>query len=87
MRESVINPTTLMKLGQAIKDKRELMDLNQTELALMTGLRQATISDIERGRNSETKSILAVLIVLKGTIDITWEKNPSKEDIIEPIEG
>lgn len=40
----------VVSAGESVRIIRELQELSQTELALMTGIPQSTISAIERGR-------------------------------------
>jgi HTH-type transcriptional regulator/antitoxin HipB len=56
---------TPKQLGNAIRNARKGRGLSQTELGERTGLRQATISQIEAGRGgAKLENILKVLAVL-----------------------
>jgi len=52
-------------LGPAIREARRESGLTQTDLGLKTGLRQATISNIEKGEGGTLESLFKILTVLK----------------------
>ena len=55
---------TPQQLGNVIRRARKLRGLSQGELAARTGLRQATISQIEAGAVAKLETLLAVLAAL-----------------------
>jgi HTH-type transcriptional regulator/antitoxin HipB len=56
---------TPKQLGNAIRNARKTLGLSQSTLGERTGLRQATISQIEAGRGgAKLENILKVLAVL-----------------------
>lgn len=55
---------TPKQLGNLIHRARKSQGLSQAELGMKTGLRQATISQIEAGQGARLESILKVLAVL-----------------------
>ena len=50
-----------MEIGENLKRIRKEMQLTQQELARMSGVKQATISAIEKGRNHPTTPTLEML--------------------------
>lgn len=57
---------TLTELGQALADRRRKLGLKQGQVAKQSGLTQALLSRLERGRLTEfgSRKLLAVLAVL-----------------------
>jgi HTH-type transcriptional regulator / antitoxin HipB len=71
------------QIGNAIRRARKIRSLSQKELAEKTGLRQATISQIENGTISATiDTILGLLAVLDLEFQI---RQRTKARTIEPI--
>ncbi|MGE0743284.1 MAG: helix-turn-helix domain-containing protein [Hyphomonadaceae bacterium] len=61
-----------LELGALIRLARTDQGLSQAELGTMVGVRQAKISDIERGQTGVRISlVLQIINALKLTIDIT----------------
>jgi HTH-type transcriptional regulator/antitoxin HipB len=53
------------QIGSAIRRRRKLAKLSQDQLCLRTGLRQATISELEAAdRNARLSTLFAVLAAL-----------------------
>lgn len=63
-----ISARNLKQLGVALKRIRKSRGLSQQELAKLSGLIQARISDIENGKGSMTDSILRLLAALRTEI-------------------
>lgn len=56
-------------LGDRVKERREQMGMTQKQLAARAGLRQNTISDLERGRNDGSRHLVALAVALKTTAE------------------
>ena len=52
-------------LGSSLRGARRAADLTQSDLGLKTGLRQATISNLENGEGGTLESLFKVLTALK----------------------
>jgi HTH-type transcriptional regulator/antitoxin HipB len=52
------------QLGHVIKLRRVERNLSQKELGLKANLRQATISEIESGKNANMDSLVAIMVAL-----------------------
>jgi len=64
-KEQISSVTSLLILGAMIRDSRKEADLNQTELAEMTGLHLKTISSLERGvTNLGIENLIRILSAL-----------------------
>ena len=73
---------TPKQLGNLIRRARKIQGLSQAELGIKTGLRQATISEIEAGRpGAKLDSILKVLAILNLEIRIDPRSIGSSTDI------
>ena len=73
---------TPKQLGNQIRRARKNQGLSQAELGARTGLRQATISEIEAGRpGAKLESILKVLAILNLEIRIDPRSISSSTDI------
>lgn len=73
---------TPKQLGNLIRRARKSRGLSQAELGMKTGLRQATISQIEAGRtDAKLDSILKVLAILDLEIRIDPRSIGSSTDI------
>ena len=70
------------QIGEIIRRRRKQEGLSQTELANRTGLRQATVSQIESG-NTATKieTLLDVLAALDLEFRITERSKSTTSDI------
>jgi HTH-type transcriptional regulator / antitoxin HipB len=57
---------TLAELGEAVSARRKTLGLNQSEVALRSGITRESLVRFERGRVSEfgSRKLLAVLAVL-----------------------
>lgn len=63
---------TPKQLGSALQQRRRAMRLTQGQLAGLTGLRQATISDVENGHEgSKLSTVLSMLAGLELEIHIS----------------
>jgi HTH-type transcriptional regulator/antitoxin HipB len=70
------------QIGNIIRRARKKQGLNQTQLSEKTGLRQATISQVENGRPSAR---IDTLLALFAALDLELRVAPrSKEWTIEP---
>ena len=79
MDDSLIR--TPKQLGAAIRRRRKTLGLTQTDLAGRAGLRQATISQIERGENTRLDSLLGVLAVLDLELAVRARTRADKDEI------
>lgn len=61
-------------LGEAVATRRQELNLSQTQLAATTGIPQADISRIERGKGNPT---LATIEKLLTALQLTWTFQPS----------
>jgi len=59
-----------LKIAEAIKTLRKASGLTQKELCEKTGVRQATIVDIEAGRNCTVKTLILIVEAIGGTVEI-----------------
>ncbi|WP_226584189.1 helix-turn-helix domain-containing protein [Acuticoccus sediminis] len=60
----LLEARTPRQLGVALQRRRKLLGLTQTDLAGAAGLRQATISEIERGEGARLGSLMRILAAL-----------------------
>ncbi len=60
-----------LKIAEAIKTLRKASGLTQKELCEKTGVRQATIVDIEAGRNCTINTLIIVAEAIGGTVEIS----------------
>lgn len=67
-----------------VKKSRKAAKLTQTQLAKVSGLSQATISDIERGRNASSRDVVALASALK--VSAEWLTNGSKAGADESLD-
>lgn len=76
-----------MKLGDRIKFFRERKNLNQKELAEVTGLTQATISRVEAGQVNQLRSdaLRNLAIALDVSIDSLLDLSDSEESKINSL--
>lgn len=73
---------TPKQLGNLVRRARKKQGLSQMELSAKTGLRQATISEIEAGNaGAKLESILKVLAILKLEIRIDPRSIGTSTDI------
>ncbi len=63
---------TLQELGQSVAQRRKLLGLQQSNVALRAGITPESLSRFERGRSAEfgSRKLLAVLAVLNAELDI-----------------
>ena len=74
-------------MGERVRETRKERGFTQKKLAELSGLSQVTISDIERGRNSESRSVVKLAAALKVyPLWLATEKGP-KEISDHPGEG
>jgi transcriptional regulator with XRE-family HTH domain len=64
---SIENDELALRLGRALKARREQLDLSLRALAAASGVSASMISDVERGEKSPTVSTLAGLAAALGT--------------------
>lgn len=64
---------TLAELGEAVLARRKALELNQSEVALRSGITRESLVRFERGQVSEfgSRKLLAVLAVLGLEISFT----------------
>lgn len=72
---TVENINTTKLLGVALKRLRKQRSMSQDELAKGTGIRQATISDIENGRSGTLETFFKMVQFLEGNLAISSERN------------
>lgn len=60
--------------GEAVATRRQELNLSQTQLAAATGIPQADISRIERGKGNPT---LATIEKLLAALQLTWTFQPN----------
>lgn len=76
---------TRKQLGSIIRRYRKNDKLNQTQLGALAGLRQATISEIEKGNNDASiKTVMEILGALDLEI-VVRRRTKSDHDEIEKI--
>jgi len=65
------SPAHLQHIGNSIREMRQLRKLTQSQLAEAAALRQATIADIEAGKqNFEINSLVRIASALNCYLDI-----------------
>jgi HTH-type transcriptional regulator/antitoxin HipB len=73
---------TSPQLGNAIRRARRSLGLSQATLAEKTGLRQATISQIETGHpGTKIETLLAVLAALDLQLQVAARSQHSLQDL------
>lgn len=73
---------TPKQLGEALRRYRALAKLTQTQLAAKTGLRQATISQIEGGHGAtRIETLCAILAALDVELMVAPRSKSSAKDI------
>ena len=65
---TVIRSTKI--LGVSLREARRKAGLTQTDLGLKTGLRQATISNLESGEGGTLESLFKILMALELEIEL-----------------
>jgi transcriptional regulator with XRE-family HTH domain len=60
-----VSNAKLTSIGQRVKAKREALKLTQQELARLSGLRQSTISNLERDQAGSSRNIAQLAFFLK----------------------
>jgi HTH-type transcriptional regulator / antitoxin HipB len=84
-QESVMHTITRSskQLGNLIRSRRKTLNLTQSILADKTGLRQATISQIETGSGStKIDTILKVVAMLDLDLSVGDRQRTNIEDIL-----
>jgi len=74
---------TQKQLGAVIQRQRREKRLTQKELGERAGLRQETISNIERGENARLESLLAVLAALDLELTVRPRSRAEPSDIAD----
>ncbi|WP_340645565.1 helix-turn-helix domain-containing protein [Phenylobacterium sp.] len=74
---------TPKQLGHALREARVRTKLTQTEVALVSGLRQATISEIEAGEGATKVSTLCTLL---AALNLELNLVPRNSDASQDIE-
>ena len=71
-RFSVINPDNNvgMTIGQRLRQARKAAKLTQEELAIRTGIKQSTLSDLELGKSAGSTSCATIAHALN--VDALW---------------
>lgn len=73
---------TAKQIGAVVRRERRRRELTQAELGGRIGLRQATVSKLEKGEPAtQLRTLLEVLTALDLQIVITERGKASKEDI------
>lgn len=73
---------TPVQLGNALRRFRGLKDLSQAKLASLTGLRQATISQVESGYGAtRLETIISLLAALDLELTVAPRTKGSSQDI------
>lgn len=67
---TVNHTKSMMRVAEAVKTLRNRSGLTQKELCEKTGVRQATIVDIEAGRNCTINTLIIVAEAIGGTVEI-----------------
>ncbi|QIG79344.1 helix-turn-helix domain-containing protein [Stakelama tenebrarum] len=80
MRAIIRSPQTL---GSALRRARRAAGLTQKELGARTNLRQATISNLEKGEGANLKTLFAILTFLKLEFELRERSQsaPALDDI------
>lgn len=63
----------LQELGELIRDRRNELNLSQTELATKAKILQRDLSRIENGVNCEVKTLLKILSALNGELQVKFK--------------
>jgi transcriptional regulator with XRE-family HTH domain len=58
------------RLGDAVRAKREKMNMTQTAFATVTGVSRSFINELERGRNPRAQLGLALLVAQAARVDL-----------------
>lgn len=74
---------TPKQLGSVIQRQRRAKDLTQAQLGERAGLRQETISNIERGESGRLESLLAVLAALDLELFVRPRSHSEPSDIAD----
>ncbi|RAH95680.1 transcriptional regulator [Acuticoccus sediminis] len=72
---------TPRQLGVALQRRRKLLGLTQTDLAGAAGLRQATISEIERGEGARLGSLMRILAALDLELTVRHRTRMDADEI------
>lgn len=72
--------------GERVRETRKKLKLTQGQLAKLSGMAQATLSDIERGKNAGSRDIVALANALKVSAEWLINGEQSGEaDMVEAI--
>lgn len=63
-------------IGQRIKERRKALKMSQVSLAKAAGCSQTTISDLERGRNEDSKELKDIAKALGVTVEYLADASP-----------
>ena len=74
---SEIANTARKLIGAFIKERRKELGWSQAFLANKSEIRQATVNDVENGRNYEINTLLAILGAMRGFVSIEWREMDS----------
>jgi HTH-type transcriptional regulator/antitoxin HipB len=72
---------TPLQLGNSIRQRRRELGLTQEQLAAKTGVRQRTISDIERSATARIDTVLRALAALDLELVVRPRTKGSSQDI------
>lgn len=59
-------------IGSEIRRRRQELGYSQAKLSELTGIRKATIIDVEKGRNFKSDTFIALMDRLGGVLNIQW---------------
>ena len=69
-------PSSVIAIGESVRELRALRGISQKELARMTGIDQGDISKLERGKgNPSVKTLERIVRALDGRIEIVPSQN------------
>lgn len=71
------------RLGQQVRNARVASGLDQAQLASMANVSLATLSNLERGKGSSLKTVIAVARALDRT---DWLDNLAPEVTVSPMQ-
>lgn len=82
-RENLTVEEWVAKVGRQIRAARVASDLDQAHLASLANLSVATLSNLERGRGSTVKTLVAVVRALERT---DWLETLAPEVTVSPMQ-
>ena len=68
-----------MVLSRKISDRRKALGLTQSELSEMSGVRKATIVNVEKGMGYNAKTLFSLLFALGGDCSFYWKNKKIKK--------